>query len=59
MGAEIIKGKLNEAKGAVKKAVGKATDDPALELEGRADKAKGKAQQAAGHLKEAARAVTR
>lgn len=59
MSGEIIKGKLNEAKGAVKKAVGKATDDPALELEGRADKAKGKAQQTVGHLKEAARSATR
>ncbi|MFV3076258.1 CsbD family protein [Niveispirillum fermenti] len=57
MSGEIIKGKLNEAKGSVKQAVGKATDNRKLEAEGTVDKAKGKAQQVAGHLKEAAREV--
>lgn len=57
MSGEIIKGKLNEAKGSVKQAVGKATDSRKLEAEGTVDKAKGKAQQVAGHLKEAAREV--
>lgn len=59
MNTDTIKGKLNEAKGAVKKGVGKATDDPALELEGHADQAKGKAQQVKGHLKDAVRDATR
>lgn len=59
MSMDNVKGKLNEAKGAVKKAVGKATDDPALVVEGHADKAKGKAQQVKGHLKDAVRDATR
>jgi uncharacterized protein YjbJ (UPF0337 family) len=59
MNTDTIKGKLNEAKGAMKKGIGKATDDPSLELEGRVDQAKGKAQQVKGHLKDAVRDATR
>lgn len=59
MSMDNVKGKLNEAKGAVKKAVGKATDDSALVAEGSMDKAKGKAQQVKGHLKDAVRDATR
>ncbi len=59
MNTETIKGKLNEAKGAVKKGLGRATDDPELEAEGTLDQAKGKAQQVKGHLKDAVRDATR
>ncbi|MBP7340212.1 CsbD family protein [Niveispirillum sp.] len=59
MNTDTIKGKFNEAKGAVKKGIGKATDDPVMEIEGEADKAKGRAQQVKGHLKDAARDLTR
>ena len=55
MSTDIVKGKLTEAKGKVKQAVGKAIDDPELEIEGIAEKTRGKAQQAVGHLKAAAR----
>lgn len=54
MNTDTIKGKFNEAKGAVKKGIGKATDDPELVIEGEADKVKGRAQQVKGHLKDAA-----
>lgn len=59
MSTDNVKGKLNEAKGAVKKAVGRAIDDPGMELEGAVDQAKGKAQQVKGHLKDAVRDATR
>jgi len=59
MSKENIKGKLNEAKGEIKQAVGRATDNPRLINEGTADKMKGKAQQVAGHAKDAVRDITR
>lgn len=59
MSMDNVKGKLNEAKGALKKGVGAATNDPALEAEGILDQAKGKAQQVKGHIKDAVRDATR
>ncbi len=59
MNMDNVKGKLNEAKGALKKGVGQATDDPALVAEGTLDQAKGKAQQVKGHIKDAVRDATR
>lgn len=59
MSKENIKGKLNEAKGEIKQAVGRATDNQRLVNEGTADKVKGKAQQVAGHAKDAVRDITR
>lgn len=59
MSMDNVKGKLNEAKGAVKKGLGQATDDPELEAEGTLDQAKGKAQQVKGHIKDAVRDATR
>ncbi|MQP66069.1 CsbD family protein [Niveispirillum sp. SYP-B3756] len=59
MSKDNIKGKLNEVKGEIKQAVGRATDNQRLENEGTADKVKGKAQQVAGHAKEAVRDITR
>lgn len=50
-----IKGAANKAKGAVKDAVGKATDNPKLRAEGKADKAKGTVQENVGKAKEAVR----
>lgn len=50
-----IKGAANKAKGAVKDAVGKATDNPKLRAEGKADKAKGTVQEKVGKAKEAVR----
>jgi uncharacterized protein YjbJ (UPF0337 family) len=50
-----VKGAGNKAKGAVKEAAGKATDNKKLQAEGKADKAKGHMQEAAGKTKDAAR----
>jgi uncharacterized protein YjbJ (UPF0337 family) len=49
-----IKGKAQEATGAVKEGLGKATDNPDMQGEGMADKAKGQGNQAKGNVKEAA-----
>lgn len=45
------KGIANKVAGGTKQAVADATDDPALDQEGRAQKAKGTAQQVAGSVK--------
>lgn len=50
-----VKGAGNKAKGAIKDAVGKATDNPKLRAEGKADKAKGHVQEKTGKAKEAVR----
>jgi uncharacterized protein YjbJ (UPF0337 family) len=55
MDKDRIKGSAEQAKGAVKEAVGKALGDKKLETEGRADKAAGKVQNAVGGLKDAVR----
>jgi uncharacterized protein YjbJ (UPF0337 family) len=46
-----VKGAANQAAGKVKKAVGDATNDPALEAKGAAQELKGKAQQLKGDAK--------
>jgi uncharacterized protein YjbJ (UPF0337 family) len=48
-----IKGAVEQAKGAVKEAVGKATADAKLEVEGRNEKVAGKVQNAVGGVKDA------
>ena len=48
-----IKGAGNKAKGAIKDAAGKATDNKKLQAEGKMDKAKGDIQQKAGKVKDA------
>jgi uncharacterized protein YjbJ (UPF0337 family) len=48
-----IKGTANDAAGAVKKGVGRATDDKELQAEGTAQQVKGKAQKAVGEAKDA------
>ena len=47
------------AKGGVKEAAGRATDDPSLEAEGRADQASGHLKQAGEKLKDAVHDVVR
>ena len=46
-----VKGSFHEAKGAVKEMAGKATDNPKLELKGKAEKLAGKAQGKLGQVK--------
>lgn len=48
-----IENKAEELKGKAKQGVGRATDDPELEAEGTADKAKGNLKQAARKVKDA------
>ena len=56
---EHIKGAADKAKGAVKEAFGKMTDDPSLQVEGKMDKAKGAAREAVGDAKDAMRRATK
>ncbi len=53
MNNEHIKGAADKAKGAVKDAVGKATGDDKMRVEGQFDKAKGEAHKVAGDIKDA------
>lgn len=48
-----IAGSAKQAKGAVKKAVGKSLGDARLAIEGRRDKIEGKIQNASGSVKDA------
>jgi uncharacterized protein YjbJ (UPF0337 family) len=47
---DTAEGKLHEVKGAVKEAVGKATDDPDLEVSGNTEKKAGKVQKWIGRV---------
>jgi uncharacterized protein YjbJ (UPF0337 family) len=47
--------KVTEVKGKAKQVVGKATDDPTLEAEGKADEVKGDLKQAGENIKDAVR----
>jgi uncharacterized protein YjbJ (UPF0337 family) len=55
MDKDRIKGSVEQAKGSVKEAVGKAAGDAKLEVEGRNEKAAGKVQNAVGGVKDAMR----
>lgn len=55
MDKDRINGAANQAKGAVKEAVGKVTGDAKLQTEGKTDKIKGKVQNAIGGAKDAGR----
>lgn len=46
-----LEGKYEQAKGTVKEKWGQATDDPATESEGRADRAKGEVQEGVGRAR--------
>jgi len=59
MNKDTLKGAANDAKGSVKRAVGKATGDQRMMAGGAADKAVGKTQKAVGKAKDAMRRATR
>lgn len=59
MDKDRIAGAANQAKGAVKDAVGKVTGDTKLQAEGKADKAAGKVQSTVGGAKDAVRDATK
>lgn len=52
-----VKGAMTDAKGAVKRAAGKATGNERLQAEGATQQAAGKVQKGVGNLKDAARDV--
>jgi uncharacterized protein YjbJ (UPF0337 family) len=53
MDKEHLKGAADKAKGSIKDAAGKLTNDTELQAEGKMDKAKGGARQALGNAKDA------
>jgi uncharacterized protein YjbJ (UPF0337 family) len=55
MDKDRIKGSVEQAKGAVKEAAGKATGDAKLEAEGKSKKVTGTVQNAVGGLKDSLR----
>jgi len=55
MDKDRIKGSVEQIKGSVREAVGKATGDAKLEVEGRNEKTAGKVQNAVGGVKDAMR----
>jgi uncharacterized protein YjbJ (UPF0337 family) len=55
MDKDRIKGSFEQAKGAVKEGVGKATGDEKLEAEGKAEKAAGKVRNTVGGIKDIVR----
>ncbi|KRB48917.1 MAG: CsbD family protein [Pseudomonadota bacterium] len=55
MHKDTVKGAAKEVAGAIKQAVGKATGNERLEIEGVAEKTAGKVQKSVGDLKDAAR----
>ena len=59
MDKDRIAGAANQAKGAIKDAVGKVTGDTKLQAEGKADKAAGKVQSTVGGAKDAVRDVVK
>ena len=59
MDKEHIKGAADQAKGAIKDAAGKVTNDPKLQAEGKFDKAKGAAHNALGDAKDAVKDATK
>ncbi|MBR1237722.1 CsbD family protein [Bradyrhizobium sp. AUGA SZCCT0177] len=57
MDKDRIEGAAKQAKGTIKKTVGKVTGDSKTEAEGTADKAEGKVQNTVGGIKDKAREV--
>ncbi len=55
MDKDRVEGMVDQAKGAIKKGVGKVTGDAQLQAEGEADKMKGTAKNAVGGAKDAVR----
>ena len=59
MNKDQVKGRVEQAKGGVKEATGKAMDDRDLEAEGKVDKVGGKAQATYGDAKEKAKDIVK
>ena len=59
MDKDRIQGAADQAKGAVKEAVGKAIGDVKLQPDGQVDKLKGKIESAVGGVKDAVRDATK
>jgi uncharacterized protein YjbJ (UPF0337 family) len=59
MNKDQVKGELNQAKGSVKQAVGKAVGNERLQAEGAADKTAGAVQKKVGDVKDAVKTATR
>jgi len=59
MNKDQVKGRVEQAKGGVKEATGKALDDRDLEARGKADQAAGKVQGTYGDAKEKAKDVVK
>lgn len=59
MDKDRIEGAGKQMKGAIKDAAGKVTNDPALQAEGKLDKAAGKVQSGVGRAKDEIRKDTR
>ncbi len=59
MNKDQVKGRINEAKGAVKETVGKATGNPGTQLKGNLQKNAGKVQAAVGDAREDAKQSVR
>jgi uncharacterized protein YjbJ (UPF0337 family) len=57
MDKDRIGGMVDQAKGSLKKGIGKITGDAKLQAEGEADRMKGKARNAIGSVKDAVRDV--
>lgn len=57
MNKDRIKGTVKQVKGAVKEALGKASGDTSLEVEGKIEKAEGTLQKGFGEIKDALRKV--
>jgi uncharacterized protein YjbJ (UPF0337 family) len=49
-----VEGKLHQVKGAIKEAVGKATDNQDLEIEGKIENLDGKVQEKVGQIEKVA-----
>jgi uncharacterized protein YjbJ (UPF0337 family) len=58
MNNEHVKGAADKAKGAVKDAIGKATGNDKMRVEGQYDKVKGEAHKVAGDVKDAFKKAT-
>ena len=59
MNQDQVKGRVEQAKGGLKEAAGKAVGNPDLEAEGQVDKTAGKVQSGYGDAKEKAKDVVK
>ncbi|GAA4359789.1 CsbD family protein [Variovorax defluvii] len=59
MNKDHVKGTMDQAKGSVKQAVGKAVGNERLQAEGAADKTAGAVEKKVGDVKDAAKTLTK